>query len=86
MNGGPIDIYYSQIVRAVVGGQPVIVGREANPTALRAICARLVQAEEALQILAHKGYGKPGDRIDEIAAALPAKIIGANVHDIWTTK
>lgn len=71
MTAGPIEIYLHQLVRAVRGGAPVVLGKEHDPTALLAICTRLVECEEALAILNRKGWVKPGQSIADAARQLP---------------
>lgn len=71
MTAGPITIYQHQVVRAVRGGAPVLLGNEHDPTALLAICTRLVECEDALAILHRKGWVKPGQTIAEAVRQLP---------------
>jgi len=64
--------YRQQIVRAVTGRAPAITWSVTNSGALDRICARLVEAERAAEILQAKGYGKPGLLLHEVAALVPA--------------
>jgi hypothetical protein len=67
-------IYRDRIVRAVLGTRPAIMAREADTTALDRICKRLVDAEEAAQLLCANGHGLPGDSLlDLVRAALRLK-------------
>ena len=63
--------YRQQIVRAVTGRIPAIIWNVTNSGSLDRICARLVEAERAAEILQAKGYGKPGLLLHEVAALVP---------------
>jgi len=65
--------YRQQIVRAVTGSAPAIAWTVTNSGSLDRICARLVEAERAAEILQAKGYGKPGLLLHEVAALVPTK-------------
>lgn len=79
-------IYRDQMVRAVLGGGPAILAKEANTTALEKMSQRLADAEEALELLRGKGYGTRGQTLVEVIKALPlAPPSAAQLHDIWST-
>jgi hypothetical protein len=65
---GPVDAYRAQIIRAVVGRKPIAVE---DIAALDRICQRLVEAEEAHEILRSLGYGKAWDSVAELAQLVP---------------
>jgi hypothetical protein len=65
---GPIDAYRARIIHAVVGRKPVAVEDIAM---LDRICQRLVEAEEAHEILRSLGYGKAWDSVAELAQLVP---------------
>jgi hypothetical protein len=60
-----------QIVRAVLGTRPAILARVHDMTALDRVCARLADAEAALEQLRARGYGTSGQTITEIVQSLP---------------
>ncbi|QOY96347.1 hypothetical protein IM543_11300 [Massilia sp. UMI-21] len=69
------DCYRHQIIRAVTGNRPAMVYSVTDNAALQRICERLVEAERAMEILQHKGYGRPGAGmlLHELAALVPEK-------------
>jgi hypothetical protein len=69
----PIVCYRDQIIRAVTGGKPAMVFHVVDETALRRLCERLTEAEQAVEMLRAKGYGHPGLLLNELAATIPNK-------------
>jgi hypothetical protein len=67
-------IYRHQIVRAVLGTRPAILARVHDMTALDRVCARLADAEAALEQLRARGYGTSGQTITEIVLTLPPAV------------
>lgn len=65
--------YGDEIIRVVTGAHPAIHYTAADTAALERICGRLVDACRAAEILQAKGYGKPGLRLHEVAALVPAR-------------
>jgi|KBSMisStandDraft_5_1062788.scaffolds.fasta_scaffold3194238_1 hypothetical protein len=65
---GPIDAYRACIIRAVVGRKPIAVE---DIAALDRICQRLVEAEQAHEILRALGYGKRWNTLAELAEMVP---------------
>lgn len=69
-----ILIYRDRIIRAVVGTRPAILAKAADTTALDRICSRLVDAEEAAQLLCAKGYGSPCQSLADLVRKLPPAV------------
>jgi hypothetical protein len=67
-----VHCYRHAIIRAVTGNRPAIVWNVTDGAALDRICERLAEAERAAEILQAKGYGKPGQLLQEVAAEVPA--------------
>jgi len=67
-------IYRHQMIRAVLGTRPAIIAKEADTAALDRICQRLVDAEEATNLLCANGCGIPSQSLpDLVRAALGIK-------------
>jgi hypothetical protein len=69
-------IYYRDlIVRAVLGSDPdpALVAKVVDPKTLDALANNLAEAESALDMLRHKGYGVPGMSV-AATARLVAKV------------
>lgn len=64
-------LYRDLIVRAVLGSQPAMLGREADPAALERLCSHLADCEDANATLRAKGYGATGQTIAEIVRTVP---------------
>jgi hypothetical protein len=67
------EAYRGVLIRAITGQRPAMVFSVADDTKLNALCEQLARAEKVADLLVQKGWSKPGDRIDVIAAALPKK-------------
>lgn len=68
-----LTVYRHQLIRSVLGTHPAMLAKEHDPVALDNICRRMADAQEALQLLWAKGYGKPDLTLAEIVRALPPK-------------
>ena len=64
-------IYRDQMVRAVTGTRPAILTKEVDTAVLDRFCKRLADAEEAIQLLCAKGYGRPSQSLADLARAVP---------------
>jgi hypothetical protein len=64
--------YRNLIIRAVLGSQPAMLGREADPEALDRLCLHLADCEDANATLRAKGYGKAGQTIAEAVRTVPS--------------
>jgi hypothetical protein len=67
-----------RIVRATLGTDPAMVGKEVNPEALGRIADYLVECETAFAILRAKGWR---GSITDIASAVPKAAHGPSTHD-----
>lgn len=67
------EAYRGVLIRAVTGQRPAMVFSVADDEKLNALCEQLARTEKASDLLVQKGWGKPGDRLDVVVAALPKK-------------
>lgn len=68
-------VFREMIVRAVLGKSPAILSPVADTEALDAMCQRLSDCEQALEIFRAKGYGKPEQSLVEVARMLPEMLV-----------
>lgn len=68
-------VFRDLIVRAVLGKSPAIFSPVADTEALDAMCQRLAECEQALEIFRAKGYGKPEQSLVEVARMLPEMLV-----------
>lgn len=64
--------YRDQIVRCIVGAQPAMLSTAYDSATLDAICRRLTDAEEAMQLLCAKGYARPAQSLVDVVRSLPS--------------
>jgi hypothetical protein len=68
------DVYRDQIVRAVLGTHPAMLAREADPVALDCLCRRLMDAQDAMQLMRANGFGRYSDSLaDMVRLVLASK-------------
>jgi hypothetical protein len=63
------ETYRHQIIRAVTGAHPAVLAKEADPAALDCLCHRLVDAQEAAELLCANGYRWPARSLSEMVRA-----------------
>ena len=63
-------IYRDQMMRAVLGTSPVILAKEADTHTLDRFAQRLVEAEEAMQLLRANGCGTRAQSLPDMVRAL----------------
>jgi len=66
-------MYRDQIVRAVLGTRPAMLGKEADVAAVNRIAQHLAETEAATELLRAKGYSKRGMSMLDIVKALPQR-------------
>jgi hypothetical protein len=59
-------IYRDQMVRAVLGGGPAVLAKEADTAALARFAQRLADAEEAIKLLCSNGCGIPSQSLPDL--------------------
>lgn len=64
------DVYRHQIVRAVTGKHPAMLSKEADPVAVTCLCRRLVDAQDAMELLRANGHGRYSDSLASMVRTL----------------
>lgn len=67
---GEQETFRHQMVRAVLGTQPAILAKEADPTALDSLCRQLVDAQDAKALLRANGCGRHTDSLAAMVRTL----------------
>lgn len=64
------DVFRHQMVRAVLGTQPAMLSKEADPVAITSLCRQLVDAQDAKALLRANGCGRHTDSLAAMVRTL----------------